>query len=72
MTPRETTEEARETGSAHSVIKNAETTTRKARKMLEEKRRDWAAERVMMLYIIDNLGDEQYRWPSATETNKSR
>lgn len=68
----ETTEEARETGSAQSVIKKAEATTRKVRQQLEEKRRDWAAERVMMLHIINILGDQQYDWPSATETNKSR
>lgn len=68
----EATEEARATGSAQSVIKKTQATTRKVRKDLEEKRRDLAAERVIMLHIISILGDDQYGWPLATETNKSR
>lgn len=58
-----TMEKARETGVVQAAIKGAEAAVKMARRELEVKRRDWAAMRVKMLHIIDNLGDKQYGWP---------
>ncbi|KAG6358194.1 hypothetical protein INS49_014078 [Diaporthe citri] len=66
-----TAERARETGSTQDVIDNAEATTNLARQELEVKRSDWAAERAVILHMVELLEDGQYHWPLAPETKQA-